>query len=283
MAASWTMSAHAGSTSHRGRRPPRPVRAPNAESGTRRPVTLIRMGSSVGLFGGSFNPVHKRARPGSAVAAVDELRLANILVMPAAASPHQTAAPGFDRTTPPRPGADRIRPASPSDGFRTGDRACGPSYTIDTVRELLRTTDADRSRSSWARTRLRASPLARAKALVRLCDIAAFDRGRNPEEQIVSARRRLPEAKILRLTAKPTVVSHRSAGAHSNVACHWRARARRRRRRHRRGRTRRVQARRSSSTALDRARQIGAPGLRPAHRAEVTHGPAPRASSDDRQ
>jgi nicotinate-nucleotide adenylyltransferase len=94
----------------------------------------------VGVFGGSFNPIHY----GHLLLADDIqeiLGLDRILFVPAAAPPHKSAAllaPAADR-------AEMVRLAiAAHPGFATSDvelRRAGPSYTVDTLEALAASGD----------------------------------------------------------------------------------------------------------------------------------------------
>jgi nicotinate-nucleotide adenylyltransferase len=91
----------------------------------------------VGIFGGSFDPVHL-GHLILAEAALEELSLDRIIFIPAGVSPFKTAHP------PAVSAADRLemlREAIRGEArFSVDDRElrrAGPSYAIDTVRELL--------------------------------------------------------------------------------------------------------------------------------------------------
>jgi nicotinate-nucleotide adenylyltransferase len=89
----------------------------------------------VALFGGTFNPVHcghlRVAR-----AAMDELDLERVILMPCARPPHKTAedlAPGADRLAMCRLAAQGDARLEVSD---LEMRRPGPSYTVETLRAL---------------------------------------------------------------------------------------------------------------------------------------------------
>jgi len=97
------------------------------------------------VFGGSFDPPH-RGHVAIARAAAGLVGADSILVIPAAVNPQRTG-------TPPSPAADRL--AMTRLAFRTEPRAevldletsrGGPSYTIDTLRELARLRPGTRFR-----------------------------------------------------------------------------------------------------------------------------------------
>jgi nicotinate-nucleotide adenylyltransferase len=89
------------------------------------------------VFGGTFDPPH-RGHVAIARSAADLVGAGSILVLPAAVNPQRTG-------TPPSPAADRLAMARIA--FRNEPRAeildlevgrGGPSYTIDTLRELAK-------------------------------------------------------------------------------------------------------------------------------------------------
>lgn len=89
------------------------------------------------LFGGSFDPPHRR-HVSLAEAARDHLGAEEVLFMPALLNPQRSAQP-------PAPGADRLemvrRAIAGRRGLRASDlelRREGPSYTVDTLRQLRR-------------------------------------------------------------------------------------------------------------------------------------------------
>jgi nicotinate-nucleotide adenylyltransferase len=91
----------------------------------------------VGIFGGSFDPIHL-GHLILAEAALEELSLDRIIFIPAGVSPFKTGRP------PEASASDRLellRNAIAGEGrFSIDDRELkreGPSYAIDTVRELL--------------------------------------------------------------------------------------------------------------------------------------------------
>lgn len=116
-------------------RGPEPA-APGADPTVARPAR--RPGPRrIGIFGGSFDPVHAGHLHAARVAR-DRFALDRVVFVPAYRSPYK---PG--RT--PAPGADRLRMVEIAiqgeRGFEASDVELargGPSYTIDTVRELPR-------------------------------------------------------------------------------------------------------------------------------------------------
>ncbi len=90
--------------------------------------------SKVGIFGGSFNPIHK-GHTDLARAAFKTLKLNEMLIIPTAHSPHkETASVSFEERM------EMCRLAFENDkGFTVSDieqRLGGTSYTINTVRAL---------------------------------------------------------------------------------------------------------------------------------------------------
>jgi len=90
----------------------------------------------LGIFGGSFDPIHE-AHLAVARAARDQARLDRVLVMVARASPLKggTTAPADDRLAMARLAVAGERALEASDLELKRE---GPSYTIDTVREVRR-------------------------------------------------------------------------------------------------------------------------------------------------
>jgi len=110
---------------------PDPTSHPGAEPRS------ARRARRIGLFGGSFDPIHA-GHLHAARAARDRFELDRVVFVPAWRSPYK---PG--RT--PAPGADRLRlveiAIAGERGFEALDLELargGPSFTIDTVRELPR-------------------------------------------------------------------------------------------------------------------------------------------------
>jgi len=102
---------------------------------------------SIGLYGGSFNPIHF-GHLISARSVAEQLGLAKIVLIPSASPPHK-------RTEDLAPAADRLemaRLAVASDLlFEVDDlelRRTGPSYTFDTVTEYRARVGAD-TRLCW--------------------------------------------------------------------------------------------------------------------------------------
>ncbi len=91
----------------------------------------------VGIFGGSFDPIHL-GHLILAEAALEELSLARIIFVPAGVSPFKTGRPPIASS---KDRLDMIREAIKGEArFSVDERELqrrGPSYAIDTVRELL--------------------------------------------------------------------------------------------------------------------------------------------------
>lgn len=89
----------------------------------------------IGIFGGSFDPVHN-GHVGIAKKAIETLALDRLLVVPAAVSPFKTGRPpafAYDRLALARVAFARVGKAFVDDReIRRG----GVSYAIDTVREI---------------------------------------------------------------------------------------------------------------------------------------------------
>lgn len=136
----------------------------------------------VGLFGGSFDPVHL-GHLILAEAALEELRLDRIVFIPAAVSPFKT-----DR--PPSASNDQrllmLRKAiSGEKRFSVDERELhrsGPSYTVDTVRELLGDYPGVRFIYLIGADNLKDLPKwHEIEELKNLVDFAVLDRGSSPE------------------------------------------------------------------------------------------------------
>ena len=136
----------------------------------------------VGLFGGSFDPVHL-GHMILAEAALEELRLDRIVFIPAAVSPFKT-----DR--PPSASNDQrllmLRKAIAGENrFSVDERELhrsGPSYTVDTVRELLGDYPGVRFIYLIGADNLKDLPMWHEIAeLKNLVDFAVLDRGSSAE------------------------------------------------------------------------------------------------------
>ena len=136
----------------------------------------------VGLFGGTFDPVHL-GHLILAEAALEELELERIIFIPAGLSPFKTERP---------PSASNelrlamLREAVASEPrFSVDDRELhreGPSYTIDTVRELLGDHPGVRFLYLIGADNLRDLPQWHEIGELRnLVDFAVLDRGNAPE------------------------------------------------------------------------------------------------------
>ena len=136
----------------------------------------------VGLFGGSFDPVHL-GHLILAEAALEELQLERIIFIPAALSP-------FKMERPPAASDESrlamLREAIASEArFSVDDRELsrkGPSYTIDTVRELLGDYPGVRFIYLIGADNLKELPRwHEIEELRNLVDFAVLDRGKAPE------------------------------------------------------------------------------------------------------
>ncbi len=96
----------------------------------------------IGLFGGTFNPIHI-GHLRAAVEVQEAYQLDEIRLIPAAVPPHKTSeqlAPAEDRL-------EMVRTAAGPAGFRVSDielQRSGPSYSVDTVRDLKQTLPAQK-------------------------------------------------------------------------------------------------------------------------------------------
>ncbi|HBI85569.1 MAG TPA: nicotinate (nicotinamide) nucleotide adenylyltransferase [Ruminococcus sp.] len=89
----------------------------------------------LGLFGGSFNPIHN-GHLHLAEAAKNALRLSGVMLMPAGEAPHKSSdayAPAADRLAMCQLAAEKLPWLSVSD---LEIRKAGKSYTVDTLRML---------------------------------------------------------------------------------------------------------------------------------------------------
>ncbi len=89
----------------------------------------------LGLFGGSFNPIHN-GHLHLAEAAKNALRLSGVMLMPAGEAPHKSSdayAPAADRLVMCQLAAEKLPWLSVSD---LEIRKAGKSYTVDTLRML---------------------------------------------------------------------------------------------------------------------------------------------------
>jgi nicotinate-nucleotide adenylyltransferase len=146
----------------------------------------------LGLFGGSFNPIH-HGHLIAATRAADAVNLDRVLFIPAALSPLKNGrdlAPAADRWAMLRLALRGNRRFEASDlELRRG----GVSYTIDTLRELRRRT---RAKLYWILGADAARLLPRWKAIDDVRRLAAFiivsrpgdrDPGRMPKDHILKA------------------------------------------------------------------------------------------------
>lgn len=114
-----------------------------AESAVNRALNASAVPSRrVGVFGGTFDPPHL-GHVSVARDVADALRLDEVVWVPAFRSPLKPEAP----ETPPEVRLEMVRHAAQADArFRVDDREIrrqGPSYTVDTLREMRADTRAD--------------------------------------------------------------------------------------------------------------------------------------------
>ena len=91
----------------------------------------------IGIYGGTFNPIH-RGHLTAARAAMDALGLDRLLLIPASVPPHKALPQGSAEP------ADRLEMAAlacaqlgpKAQALDTELRRTGPSYTVDTLRQL---------------------------------------------------------------------------------------------------------------------------------------------------
>ena len=139
-------------------------------------MTPTSDGGPAGIFGGTFDPIH-RGHVAVAEQSARILGLSDLLVVPAGRPPHRAA--------PEASPADRLAMAELAlqghDLLRVSDievRRPGPSYAVDTIRELRRAApgrrwtlllgwDAAREFGTWHS----------AAEIVSLADLAVFNRG----------------------------------------------------------------------------------------------------------
>ena len=98
------------------------------------------MSRRLAIFGGTFNPIH-RGHVTVIAAAVRELGLDRVLVMPSAMPPHKTTpdlAAGEDRLAMCRLAVNDLAAAGMVAVSDLELRRGGPSYTLDTLREVRR-------------------------------------------------------------------------------------------------------------------------------------------------
>ena len=164
------------------------------------------MGESIGIFGGSFDPVHN-GHLEIADAALRQHKLGRVVFVPARLQPHKSAEPhasGGQRL-------EMVRLAirgNPKFGASDCElKRCGKSYTIDTVKEFRTTlgpgaelfliigSDCLRDFARWYCV----------KELVSLCDIIVAARPDEPLGDIDSLRDSLPSRAVE--TMKSLVIS----------------------------------------------------------------------------
>jgi len=136
----------------------------------------------VGVFGGSFDPIHL-GHLILAEAALEELQLERIIFIPAALSPFKTERPP---TASNESRLAMLREAIAAEArFSVDDRELhreGPSYTIDTVRELLGDYPGVRFIYLIGADNLKDLPRWHEIGELRnLLDFAVLDRGKAPE------------------------------------------------------------------------------------------------------
>jgi nicotinate-nucleotide adenylyltransferase len=132
----------------------------------------------VGIFGGSFDPVHL-GHLILAEAALEELDLDRLIFIPAGVSPFKQDRP--HRASPEQRLAMLRMATSGEPRFSVDDREfqrSGPSYTIDTVRSLMGDYPGVRFLFLIGADNLKdLSEWHEAEELMRLVDFAVFDRG----------------------------------------------------------------------------------------------------------
>jgi nicotinate-nucleotide adenylyltransferase len=158
------------------------------------------MAQALGILGGSFDPVHN-GHVVLAVEAVERLRLARLLVVPARRSPHKT---GFPAAAP-KVRLELLRLAFAGvPGVEVSDvelRRPEPSFTIDTIAEVARLhpdaelvlllgLDALKDFARWKGV----------PQIVAACRLAVFQRPGAGQEVLFEARRALPGLRIEPLT-----------------------------------------------------------------------------------
>jgi nicotinate-nucleotide adenylyltransferase len=150
----------------------------------------------VGIFGGSFDPVHA-GHVAMASAAIASLRLDRLLVVPARASPHKSAHPAAPAEA--RLAMLRLAFAG-TPAVDVSDlelRRPPPSYTVDTVEEVARLhpgadlvlllgMDALADFPRWRDT----------QRIVRACRLAVFRRPGAGDAALAEARRAVPGLRI---------------------------------------------------------------------------------------
>lgn len=160
-------------------------------------------GESIGVFGGSFDPVHV-GHLAAAEEAAQELGLARVILVPAARAPHKpsgTCASAADRLA---MLMLAIRGRERLDVSDTEVRRQGTSYTVDTLRELraelgtaarlhlLLGTDALRELHTWWKI----------DEIFRLAEPAVLERPGEPAADWQALGRLLPEDIVRRVRAR---------------------------------------------------------------------------------
>ena len=151
----------------------------------------------IGIYGGTFNPIH-RGHLTAARAAMDALGLDRLLLIPASVPPHKALPQGSADA------ADRLEMAAlacaelgpQAQALDTELHRTGPSYTVDTLRQLrmehpedelwlLMGTDMFLSLERWYH----------ASDILSLAHIGAFDRAHPQPGEDLEAQKRLLETK----------------------------------------------------------------------------------------
>lgn len=151
----------------------------------------------IGIYGGTFNPIH-RGHLTAARAAMDVLGLDRLLLIPASVPPHKALPQGSAEP------ADRLEMAAlacaqlgpVAQALDTELHRTGPSYTVDTLRQLrmehpedelwlLMGTDMFLSLERWYH----------ASDILSLAHIGAFDRAHPQPGEDLAAQKRLLETK----------------------------------------------------------------------------------------
>ena len=165
----------------------------------------------LGLFGGSFNPIHN-GHLHLAEAAKDALRLSGVMLMPAGEAPHKSTAayaPAADRLAMCQLAAENLPWLSVSD---LEIRKTGKSYTVDTLR-ILRQEQPD---TDW--TLLIGSDMLLTfdtwhcwQEILQMAAVCAVSREKGDLPQLRDAAKKLrsdcPQARIRVVTAEAVVVS----------------------------------------------------------------------------
>lgn len=126
----------------------------------------MTMSTRIGLFGGSFNPIH-RGHVTLARAIADQVHLDRVIFLPAATPPHKQSYPLLDASH----RAEMVKLAISEESlFEFSDYDLlreGPSYTIDTVTHFQQTLGSDVS-LCWM---IGADSLAELTTWHRVCDL----------------------------------------------------------------------------------------------------------------